>query len=312
VEISAKGGGILNSALRLQNASENELYDQAYARLKEVIAFGTGAIEIKSGYGLTIESEMKMLRVIKALKDQSPIPVRSTFLGAHAIPTAYKQNRNSYIDLVVNEMIPMVAKESLADYCDVFCETGFFTEAESDRILKQAIAYGLGVKVHANELDYSGGVQVGVRNAAVSVDHLECVGPNEIKALQEGNTVATLLPSTAFFLSMEYAPARLLIDANIPIALASDYNPGTTPSGKMPFVLSLACLKMQMTPEEAINAATLNGAYAMNLESEVGSISSGKRANFIVTRKIPNLAFIPYAFGSNHIESVYINGVVYE
>ena len=307
-EITERGGGIHNSAARLQGASEAELFDDALLRLREIQQYGTGAVEIKSGYGLTTESELKMLRVAKRLKAVAKMPVKTTFLGAHAVPLAYRNDREGYIRLIIEEMLPRVVAEGLADYCDVFCEKGFFTPEETDKILKAAQQHGLKSKIHANELYFSGGVQVGVANNAVSVDHLECVGAAEIEALRGSNTMPTLLPSTAFFLGMEYAPARQMIDAGLPVALASDYNPGSTPSGRMSFNLSLACLKMRMTPEEAINAATLNGAVAMDLQHEVGSISRGKLANVFITKKIPSIAFLPYAFGSDLIETVILGG----
>lgn len=310
-EIARRGGGILNSARMLQLASEEELFQGAWGRLQEVIGYGTGAIEIKSGYGLTVESELKMLRVIRRLRAASPIPIRATFLGAHAVPTEFKDRRNEYIDLIINNMLPLVAAENLADYCDVFCDRGFFTVAETDRILKAGWQHGLKPKIHANELDYSGGVQVGVANNAVSVDHLEYTGEAEIAALQGSQTLPTLLPSCAFFLGIPYAPARRMIDAGLPVVLASDYNPGSTPSGRMPFVLSLACLKMKMLPEEAVNAATLNGARAMEIEADYGSIAVGKVANVLVTRPMPSLAYLPYAFGSEVVEQVILRGKVW-
>jgi imidazolonepropionase len=310
-EISARGGGILNSARKLQAMPEDELLESAWNRLREVVGFGTGAIEIKSGYGLTLESELKMLRVIRRLKKISPIPIRATFLGAHAVPTEFKARRSEYIDLICHEMIPKVAEEGLADYCDVFCETNFFTPEEADRVIKFGLKYGLPPKVHANELNFSGGVQVGVANNAVSVDHLECVGEAEIAALLSSQTMATLLPSTAFFLGINYAPARKMIDAGLPVALASDFNPGTTPSGRMPFVLSLACIHMKMLPEEAISAATINGASAMGLENDFGSLAVGKMANLILTKPMPSLAFLPYAFGSDLVEKVILGGKVF-
>ena len=310
-EITERGGGIHNSAKRLQNATEDELYESAMVRLEEIIRFGTGAVEIKSGYGLTTESELKMLRVAKRIKENTTIPVKTTFLGAHAIPLKYKDNRRAYIDLLIHEMLPNVVEQDLADYCDVFCEKGFFTMEETDEILKAAANLGLKSKIHANELYYSGGVQVGVANNAISVDHLECVGEAEIEALKGSNTMPTILPSTAFFLSMDYAPARKMIDAGLPVALASDYNPGSTPSGRMSFNLSLACLKMDMTPEEAINAATINGAFAMELEDKVGTITKGKLANVFITKPIPSIAFIPYAFGSDLVETVILRGQVF-
>ena len=307
-EITERGGGIHNSAMRLQRATEDELYESAMTRLHEVCGFGTGAIEIKSGYGLTTESELKMLRVAKRIKENTKMSVKTTFLGAHAIPLAYKTNRQDYIDLIINEMLPKVVEEGLADYCDVFCEKGFFTMEETDTIIKAAAKYGMKSKIHANELYLSGGVQVGVANQSISVDHLECMGDEEIEALKDTVTMPTILPSTAFFLGLEYAPARKMIDAGLPIALATDYNPGSTPSGRMSFVLSLACLKMKMTPEETINAATLNSAYAMELSDEVGSITKGKLANIFISKPIPSIAFLPYAFGSDLVETVILRG----
>lgn len=311
-EIAQRGGGILNSARRLQKASEESLFISARRRLDEVIGYGTGAIEIKSGYGLSVESELKMLRVIRRLQTVSPIPIRATFLGAHAVPAEYKNRRNDYIELIIKQMLPRVAEEKLADYCDVFCDRGFFTVEETDRILKAAWQYGLKPKIHANELDYSGGVQVGVANHAISVDHLEYTEEAEIQALKKSQTLPTLLPSCAFFLGIPYAPARRMIDAGLPVVLATDYNPGSTPSGRMSFVLSLACLKMKMLPEEAVNAATLNGARAMELESDYGSIAAGKVANVFVTKPIPSMAYLPYAFGSDLVETVILRGKIWE
>lgn len=308
-EIAESGGGILNSAKKLRNTSEEELYLRAKKRLLEVRSLGTGAIEIKSGYGLDTDSELKMLRVIARLRSEySEMPIKSTFLGAHAIPAEFKNRRSEFIDLITEEMIPLVADEGLADYCDVFCERGFFTVEESDRILKAAATHGMRAKVHANELALSGGVQVGVNNEAVSVDHLEFMGEEEIRALKNSETIATLLPSTAFFLNLEYAEGRKLIDEGLAVALASDYNPGSTPSGRMPFVLSLACIKMRMSPEEAINAATINGAFAMEVADRCGSISRGKLANLLVLKDVPSLSFLPYAFGTDWIDRVMIHG----
>jgi imidazolonepropionase len=307
-EIARNGGGILNSAKRLQNTDESELYDAAFARLEEVIHFGTGAIEIKSGYGLSYEAELKMLRVIKRLKTSSPLIIKSTFLGAHALPVEFKEKRSEYIDLLVNRLIPTIADEGLADYNDVFCDRGFFTVEETDRILEAGVKRGLRPKIHANELDYSGGIQVGVKHNALSVDHLECTGDEEINCLLDSETMPTLLPSTAFFLKIHYPPARKMIDAGLPIALASDFNPGSSPSGKMSFVCTLACLYLGMSPEEAINAATLNSAYAMGVMDQAGSIVKGKQANLFITKQIPSLASLPYSFGSDLIESVLLNG----
>lgn len=307
-EIARRGGGILNSARRLQQTPEDELFKSALQRLYEVIGYGTGAIEIKSGYGLTLESELKMLRVIRRLKEVSPIPVKATFLGAHAVPAEYKERRNEYIDLVINQMLPVVAGENLAEYCDVFCDRGFYTVEETNRILKAATYYGLKPKIHANELDFSGGVQVGVANGAISVDHLEYTGDAEIQALLGSNTLPTLLPSCAFFLGIPFSPARKMIDAGLPVVLATDYNPGSSPSGRMSFVVSLACIKMNMLPEEAINAATINGARAMELEAGFGSIAVGKVANVFISTQIPSLAYFPYAFGNNLVDAVILNG----
>lgn len=307
-EIAQRGGGILNSARRLQQTSEDDLFESALLRLHEVIGYGTGAIEIKSGYGLTLESELKMLRVVKRLKAVSPIPIKATFLGAHAVPAEYKERRNDYIDLIINDMMPKVVEENLAEYCDVFCDRGFYTVAETDRILKAAARFGLKAKIHANELDYSGGVQVGVANGAISVDHLEYTGDAEIAALLEGDTLPTLLPSCAFFLGIPFAPARKMIDAGLPVVLATDFNPGSSPSGRMSLVVSLACLKMNMLPEEAINAATINGARAMELEARFGSIAVGKVANVFISTPIPSLAYLPYAFGSNLVDAVILQG----
>lgn len=311
-EIAKRGGGILNSAHRLKQTPEEALFESAWLRLKEVIGFGTGAIEIKSGYGLTVESELKMLRVIRRLKTVSPIPIKATFLGAHAIPADYKHRRKEYVDLVVQQMLPKVAEEGLADYCDVFCDRGFFTPAETERILQAGWKYGLKPKIHANELDYSGGVQAGVANHAISVDHLEYTGEEEIAALQKSHTLPTLLPSCAFFLGIPYAPARRMIDAGLPVVLASDYNPGSSPSGRMSFVVSLACIKMKMLAEEAINAATLNGARAMELETEYGSISPGKKANLFITKPLNTLAQLPYSFGNDPVDTVILNGKIWE
>lgn len=307
-EIAKRGGGILNSALRLQDTDESELFDAALERLEEVKRSGTGAIEIKSGYGLSFDAELKMLRVIRRLKEKSELIIRATFLGAHAIPVAYRENRSAYVDLLVNELIPLIANEGLADFNDVFCDRGFFTVEETDRILEAGNRYGLRPKIHANELDFSGGIQVGVKHNALSVDHLECTGEEEIACLLSSETMPTLLPGTAFFLKLHYPPARKMIDAGLPVALASDYNPGSCPSGKIPFVLSLACLYLGMSPEEAINAATLNSAYAMGVMGEAGSIQSGKVANLFISKPMQSLAYMPYAFGSDLVETVILNG----
>lgn len=310
-EIAAAGGGILNSADRLASASEEQLFESAKKRLFEVIRTGTGAIEIKSGYGLSTDAEIKMLRVIKELKKTSPIPIKATFLGAHAVPGAYTNNRELYISELIDKMLPIIKSEGLADYIDVFCDRGFFTPIETDLILKAGIKSGLKPRIHANELDFSGGIQVGVANNALSVDHLEFTGQKEIEVLLNSETMPVLLPSTAFFLRLNYPPAREMIEAGLPIALASDYNPGSSPSGNMNFVLSLACLYLKMTPEEAINAATINSAHTLELDDQLGSISPGKTANLFITEPISDFSFIPYSFGANRIETVILNGKVY-
>ena len=307
-DIAAKGGGILNSANKLANTSEAELFNMAYKRLQELIKLGTGAIEIKSGYGLSVDAELKMLRVIKELKQKSSIPIKATFLGAHAFPVAYKENKQAYIDLILNEMLPQIAKENLADYIDAFCEEGFFNVTQTETICKAGIDAGLKVKIHANQLSLSGGVQLGVKLNALSVDHLEVMDDDAINALANSNTIGTLLPTAAFFLRMDYQPARKLIDAGCAIALATDYNPGSSPSGNMNFVNAISCIQMKMLPEEVINASTINGAYAMEVEKELGSIMIGKKANLIFTKPLPSLAYMPYSFGSNLIDKVMING----
>jgi imidazolonepropionase len=309
-EIAANGGGILNSAAKLQQKSEDELYESAKKRLDEVISYGTGAIEIKSGYGLTVESELKMLRVIKRLKQHSLATIKATFLGAHAIPWAYKNNREAYIDLIIQEMLPQVAAEGLADYCDVFCDQGFFTVPETDRILKAALQHGLKAKIHANELAISGGVQVGIAHNAISVDHLEAIGQEEIDALKVSNTIPTVLPSCSFFLNIHYAPARKMIDQGLGIAIATDYNPGSSPSGNIPLLMAFACNKMRLLPTEAFNGVTINGAHAMELGNTHGTIGTGKIANLIITKEIPSLDYMIYAFGSQHIDQVILKGVV--
>ncbi|MFY7965215.1 MAG: imidazolonepropionase [Chitinophagaceae bacterium] len=307
-DIAAKGGGILNSAAKLVNTSEDDLFNMAFDRLLQLIQLGTGAIEIKSGYGLSLENELKMLRVIKRLKSVSPIPVKATFLGAHAFPIAYKENNQGYIDIIINEMIPAIAKENLADYIDAFCEEGFFSIAQTESICNAGIHTGLKVKIHANQLSSTGAVQLGVKLNALSVDHLEMMDDDAIQSLANSNTIGTLLPTAAFFLRMDYQPARKLIDAGCAIALASDYNPGSSPSGNMNFVNAISCIQMKMLPEEVINASTINAAYAMEVENELGSITKGKKANLIFTKPIPSLAYIPYSFGSNLIDKVMING----
>lgn len=307
-DIAAKGGGILNSAAKINAISETELFNVSWQRLKEVIRMGTGAIEIKSGYGLSVEGELKMLRVIQRLKQQSPIPIKATFLGAHTYPLEFKNNHQGYIDMIVDEMLPVIAAEKLADYIDVFCEEGFFSAKETEVICRAGLEYGLKPKIHANQLNLSNGVQTGVKLKAVSVDHLETMNEDAIQTLASSNTIGTLLPTAAFFLRMSYQPARRLIESGCAIALASDFNPGSSPSGNMNFVVALSCIQMKMLPEEAINAATINGAYAMELQEQVGSITVGKRANLIFTRQIPSLAYLPYSFGSNLIDKVMING----
>jgi imidazolonepropionase len=311
-EIAKRGGGILNSAKRLQQASEEELYQSAKLRIEEIISQGTGAVEIKSGYGLNTDAELKMLRVIRRLKETMPVQIKATFLGAHAVPAEYKGKQTDYVDLVINEMIPAVAAEGLADYIDVFCDKGFFTVEDTDRMLMAGIKYGLRPKIHANELDYSGGVQVGVKYNALSVDHLEYVGDEEIETLLNSETMPTILPGAAFFLGLEYSPVRKMMDAGLPVAIASDFNPGSSPSGNMKFMMSLACINYKMLPEEAINATTINTAYAMGLSEELGSIAVGKRANVFITKEIPSIEFMPYAYGSDLIDTVILNGEVVE
>jgi imidazolonepropionase len=307
-EIARRGGGILNSARRLHEAGEEELVAQALARLNEIMMTGTGAVEIKSGYGLTVEDELKMLRVIQKLKKISPVTIVPTFLGAHAVPAEFKGRQGDFVDMVISEMIPRVASEELADFIDVFCDRGFFTVEETDRILNAGMKYGMRAKIHANELDYSGGIQVGVKYNALSVDHLEFTGEEEIACLSGTETMPTVLPGAAFFLEMAYAPVRKMIDAGLPVAMASDFNPGSSPSGNMQFILSMACIKYRMLPEEAIHAVTINGAYAMGLSDDYGSIARGKIANLFITHPIPTYAFMPYAYGSNKVESVILNG----
>jgi imidazolonepropionase len=309
-EIAKRGGGILNSARRLHDAPEEELIEQALARLNEIMMLGTGAVEIKSGYGLTVEDELKMLRVIKKLKEISPLMIVATFLGAHALPAEYKGRQDEFVDLVISEMIPQVSAEGLADYIDVFCDQGFFTPEETDRMLLAGMKYGLRPKIHANELGYSGGVQAGVKYNALSVDHLEFTGDEEIKCLLGSETMPTVLPGAAFFLGLQNAPVRKMIGAGLPLAMASDFNPGSSPSGNMQFILSLACINCSMIPEEAINAVTLNGAYAMGVSEELGSIARGKKANLFITKPIPGYEFMPYAYGSNKVETVILNGEI--
>ncbi len=307
-EIFRRGGGILNSAKKLHDTSDEELYEQSMTRINEIISQGTGAVEIKSGYGLNTADEMRMLRIIRRIKETAPLEVRSTFLGAHALPGEFSKNREGYIDLLINEMIPAVASEDLADFIDVFCDKGFFTVEETERILMTGIKYGLRPKIHANELDVSGGVQVGVKYDALSVDHLECIGDAEIKALSGSSTIPTLLPGSAFFLGLRETPVREMLNAGLPVALASDYNPGSSPSGNMKLIMSLGCIRLKMLPEEVINAVTINSACAMGISQTHGSITPGKVANLFITKKIPSYAFVPYAFGSDLIETVILKG----
>lgn len=310
-EIAAAGGGILNSANKLQKASEDELFESASIRLKHMILQGTGAVEIKSGYGLTTESEIKMLRVIRRLKDQFPVPIKATFLAAHAYPAEFKNNHQGYIDLIINEMLPQIAEEKLADYIDVFCEKGFFSVEETDQVLKAGAKYGLKPKVHANQLSVSGAIEVSVQNRAISVDHLEESDEETIRTLRNADTIVTLLPSCSFYLGIPFADAKSFIKADLPVALATDYNPGSTPSGNMNFVVSLGCIKMKMLPEQAINAATLNGAAAMEISKDYGSIAIGKKANLFITRPVPSIAYLPYSFGEMQVETVILNGEIY-
>ncbi|MBQ3738034.1 MAG: imidazolonepropionase [Bacteroidales bacterium] len=307
-EIAKRGGGILNSAKATAAASEDELYDMAQQRLDEVMRMGTGAIEIKSGYGLTTESELKLLRIIRRLKEKSPLTIKSNFLGAHGIPMEYRGHQEDYVDLVINEMIPLVAAEDLADFIDVFCDQGFFTVEDTERILMAGIKYGMRPKIHANEMAISGGVQVGVKYGAISVDHLEQMGDAEIEALKDTETMPTVLPGCAFFLNLPLSPARKMIDAGLPVAMASDFNPGTSPSGNMQLILSMACIRYRLTPEEALNATTLNTAYAMGVSDEVGSITKGKLANLIITQPMTQLEFMPYYYGANKVAKMILNG----
>lgn len=310
-EIAAAGGGILNSANKLQQATEDELFESASVRLSDMIKQGTGALEIKSGYGLTVESELKMLRVIQRLKAAFPIPIKASLLAAHAYPAEFKENHKGYIDLIINELIPQVAHENLADYIDAFCEKGFFSLEETALILEAAAKYGLKPKIHANQLSVSGAVQLGIKHQAISVDHLEETDEEVLTALSKSNTIATLLPSCSFYINIPFANAKGLIEHNAIVALASDYNPGSTPSGNMNFVVSLGCIKLKMTPEQAINAATINGAAAMELSKQVGSIAIGKKANLMITRPMTSLAYLPYSFGQSQIETVILNGKIY-
>lgn len=307
-EIAARGGGILNSAQKLREASEDELYESAMSRLHALIKKGTGAIEIKSGYGLNTESELKMLRVIRRIKESSPIPVKATFLGAHAFPNEFKENPEGYIDLIINEMIPSIAKEGLADYVDAFCEDGYFNVSQTERVMVAGKNAGMKPKVHVNQFNVIGGIEACVRLGALTVDHLEVLSDEDLEALKQSETLPVALPSCSFFLSIPYTPVRKLMDADLPVVLATDFNPGSTPSGNMNFVFSLACIKMKMTPAEAVNAMTLNAAAALELEEDLGSITRGKRANLILTKPVKALSYLPYAFGDDHIEQVYVNG----
>jgi len=310
-EIANRGGGILNSAKKLNEASEEEIYEQSKVRLEEIIHLGTGAVEIKSGYGLTIEGELKMLRVIKKLADNYPVAIKATFLGAHAFPLHFKEKKASYIDEIITKMLPEIAQNKLADYIDVFCETGYFSVEQTEKIMEAGIQFGLKSKIHVNQFNSIGGVQAGIKFKALSVDHLEIMNPEDIEALKDTETMPVALPSCSYFLSIPYTPVREMIKAGLPIALATDFNPGSTPSGNMNFVIATACIKMKMTPEEAINAATINGAYAMGISETHGSITKGKKANLILTKPISSYYQIPYAFGSNLIESVFIEGKIF-
>jgi len=307
-EIAENGGGILNSAKLLHNTSEDELYQQALKRINEIIKQGTGAVEIKSGYGLNSEDEIKMLRVIKRLKENAPLKIKATFLAAHAVPAEYKEKQEEYVDYVISETLPVVAAEELADYIDVFCDKGFFTVEQTDRILIAGMKHGLRAKIHANELANSGGVQVGVKYNALSVDHLEYIEEKEIEALLNSETMPTILPGAAFFLNLKYSPARKMIDAGLPIAIASDFNPGSSPSGNMKLMMSFGCVNYKLVSEEVINATTINTAYAMGISEEYGSIAKGKIANVFITKEIPSIEFMPYAYGSDLIDTVILNG----
>lgn len=307
-EIAKRGGGILNTAAKMQEATEEMLFESAMARLEEMRLWGTGAVEIKSGYGLTPETELKMLRVIRRLKESSPLTIKATFLGAHAVPLAYKGRQREYVDLIINTMLPQVADQQLADYVDVFCDKGFFTVEDTDRILEAAARHGLTPKIHANELDYSGGIEVGVKYHARSVDHLEFTGPEQIEALKNSGTMPTILPGAAFFLNMQLAPARQMIQAGLPVALATDFNPGSSPSGNMQLVMAMGSILFRMLPNEVINAVTKNSAYAMGVEQHLGTIAVGKKANLIITKPIPSVEYLTYAYGENKVERTILNG----
>lgn len=308
-EIAKRGGGILNSAKRVQDASENQLYEDAMERLEMMIGFGTGAVEIKSGYGMTTEAEMKMLRVIRRLKENSPLAIKSTLLGAHGIPMEFRGRQEKFVDLVINEMIPQAAAEGLADYIDVFCDEGFFTCEDTERMLEAGAKYGMRPKIHANEMACSGGIQVAVKYNALSCDHLEFTGDAEIECLLHSETMPTVLPGAAFFLNMQHAPVRKMMDAGLGVAMSSDYNPGSSPSGNMQLILSMACVNYRMLPEEAINATTINSGYAMGVSDQLGSIAVGKKANFYITKPIPTYEYMPYAYGENKVQWAFLNGV---
>lgn len=307
-EIAKRGGGILNSAKRVQDASEQQLFDDAMQRLEQMISFGTGAVEIKSGYGMTADAELKMLRVIRRLKEQSPLTIKSTLLGAHGIPMEYRGRQEKFVDLVIDKMIPQAAAEGLADYIDVFCDAGFFTCEDTERMLEAGSKYGMRPKIHANEMACSGGIQVAVKYNALSCDHLEYTGDEEIKCLLNSETMPTVLPGAAFFLNMQHAPVRKMMDAGLPVAMASDCNPGSSPSTNMQLILSFACINYRMLPEEAINATTINSGYAMGVSDQLGSIAVGKKANFFITKPIPTYEYMPYSYGENKVEKAFING----
>lgn len=310
-EIAKRGGGILNSAKKMKFADESFLYESAMQRLYEMISLGTGAVEIKSGYGLDFDNEIKMLRVIKKIKESAPIPVKSTFLGAHAIPLEYKNDKSSYLDIICNEMLLYISENNLAEYVDVFCDKGFYSVEDTQRILETSAKFGLKPKIHANELAISGGVQVGVKNYAISVDHLECIGDEEIECLRNSNTIPTILPGTSFFLKIPFAPARKMIDSGLGLAIASDFNPGSSPSGNMNFIMSLSCIYLGLLPEEALNAMTNNASFALELQEKMGTITKGKIANLIITKPVRSLAQLPYYYGSNQINKVLINGKIF-
>ncbi len=307
-EVAARGGGIINSAKRLQTATEEELYQAAWTRLEEIKSMGTGAVEIKSGYGLSFNAELKILRVIKRLKAESDLTIKATFLGAHAVPPEFKGNKDGYLDMLINEVLPVIKEENLADYIDIFCETNYFTVADAERIMEAGASIGLQSKIHVNQFTSIGGIQAGIKHKALSLDHLEVMTDEDIEDLHKSETMPTALPSCSFFLKIPFAPVRKMIDQGLAIALATDYNPGSTPSGKIPFVISLACIYQRLTPEEAINAVTMNSAYAMGISDTHGSITVGKKANLIITKEISSYNYIPYAFGGNHVERVILGG----